>query len=279
MFVWAGGRRENIVFSGPNKCELSAAKAKPFDEVWFADLCPRDLADPAAGLPFMVFDHHVSNARLHANHRCTVFDMKRSGTSLMAQQLGLLDNLEGPDPESFMRLISALEAYDLGRFDDLDGMRLADLAATFSQEVLLDAMIGMDPAQILHDSEWTSRADAMSAVRRLYAASAAKSAQFTTVWSPSDNRHVVTACASSPVYWKNDVSLSLLDLRNKAGEAVELAVIFDATGGMVSLRSGPNGPDCSMIAGGYGGGGHARAAGIPVKFGSMLEALTDRIFG
>jgi hypothetical protein len=140
MFITAGGRRENVIFKAPSTALLTPEEAAPFDEVWFADLCPPSLEDPAGGRPFHVFDHHVSNQRKFGNDpRCT-FDMKKSGTSLMAEVLGL-DCPADELPGAFDGLIEALEAYDLGKFDHVGGVRLADIASSYTQEEMLDLMI------------------------------------------------------------------------------------------------------------------------------------------
>lgn len=267
MFIWAGGRRENVIFKNPTGAFLTADEAAPFDEVWFADLCPPSLEDPAGGKPFHVFDHHLSNQRKFGDDpRCT-FDMKKSGTSLMAAVLGIHD-----DPESAYQttdeLIAALEAYDLGRFDEPAGMRLADVASSYSQEQMLEIMVERDPEGILYDRDLTTRAEALADVRKLYAEQAAKY-RYRFVLDG-----IMTGVAVSPVYWKNEVAQRLL-----AEQGTEMALIIDPTTQMVSLRSLPGGPDCSTIAGRYGGGGHARAAGFKGDGLAMLKELTESVIG
>ena len=58
-----------------------------------------------------------------------------------------------------------------------------------------------------------------------------------------------------------------------------MAVIVDLTGGMVSLRSRRPGPDCSVIAALYGGGGHAGAAAFRMMRESVFSLLSQEIFG
>ncbi len=58
-----------------------------------------------------------------------------------------------------------------------------------------------------------------------------------------------------------------------------MALIIDPTTQMISLRSNPGGPDCSMIAARYGGGGHARAAGFKGNGQFMLSALIESVIG
>lgn len=270
MFIWAGGRRENIFFKQPSMAFLTEAEAVGFDEVWFADICPPHLNEPAGGLPFRVFDHHISNQRKFGDDPRFMFDMKRSGTSLMAHVLGIHD-----DPESYYSniddLIKALESYDLGRFDHAGGMRLADIAASFSQEQMLDEMIERDAEGILYDRDLTSRAEALSSVRNLYAEQAARYA-YGFQFPGTGDEIIECGVAVSPVYWKNEVAQRIL-------ETHDLAMIIDPTTQMVSLRSKEGGPDCSMIAGRYGGGGHARAAGFKANGLQMLNALTEAVIG
>jgi oligoribonuclease NrnB/cAMP/cGMP phosphodiesterase (DHH superfamily) len=280
MFLWSGGRRDRILFKNPSGLVLTQEDlAADVDEVWYADCCPPDLLDPAAGRPFRVFDHHVSNMRSYGHDERCVFDMAKSGTSLMASVLGCLDDSDIPWMQTRRQLIAALEAYDLGRFDDVAGQRLADAAASYSQEEMLDTMVRLGPSGVLHDRELSARAEAMAAVRKLYADSAARSAYYSKMALPAiagiTDDFVRIGVSASPPYWKNEVSERILD----SGSA-DVAVVIDVTGGGVSLRSRPGGPDCSLIAGLYGGGGHARAAGFKVRNGQyMLELLSYQVFG
>ena len=277
VFVWAGGRRDRILFRNPSGLVLTQDDV-PSDvtDVWYADCCPPTMDDPAAGREFRVFDHHVSNQRLFdSDPRCT-FDMKRSGTSLMAEVLGQIDESDQSiEMCARIDLIRALESYDLGRFDYAPGMRLADIAGTFSQEDLLDLMVSAGPREVLRSSDLSSRADAMASVRNLYAEAAARSAHYSNLAVPFSVLDIRFGMAASPVYWKNEVAERILD----SGKA-ELAVVIDITGGTVSLRSRVSGPDCSAIAGLYGGGGHARAAAFRIKHSSYaLELLGEMVFG
>ncbi len=270
MFLWAGGKRENIVFRNPSTAFLTPAEAANFDEVWFADVCPPSLDnEPAGGKPFHVFDHHLSNMKKFADDpRCT-FDMKKSGTSLMAQRLGIIDT-ESLTGVYVAELINALEAYDLGRFDEPMGVRLADAASSYTQDEMLDQLV-MHGADIMYDQAIVSRADALSAVRNLYSEQAAKYA-YSFQFPGTGDEIIECGMAVSPVYWKNEVALRIL-------KDHDLALIVDPTTQMVSLRSKEGGPDCSMIAARYGGGGHARAAGFKANGLQMLNALTETVIG
>lgn len=277
MFLWAGGRRDRILFKNPSMLVLPPEEVpSDVDEVWYADCCPPTMNEPAAGRPFRVFDHHVSNERqFGSDPRCT-FDMGKSGSSLMASVLGQVDDSDSFEMEGRRDLIRALESYDLGRFDYEPGQRLADIAATYSQEQMLDLMFELGPHGVLHDRDLTCRAEAMASVRNLYADSASKAAHYSNIsFSAPIDATLRVGVAASPVYWKNEVSERILD----SGKA-DLAVVIDVTGGMVSLRSRSTGPDCSIIAGLYGGGGHARAAGFKIKKGGYaLELLSYEVFG
>lgn len=277
MFLLAGGRRDRILFKNPSMLVLPAEDV-PSDvtEVWYADCCPPTMNDPAAGRPFCVFDHHVSNERQFGLDLRCMFDMARSGSSLMAHVLGLIDESDSFELKPGLRdLVKALESYDLGRFDYEPGQRLADIAASYAQEELLDLMYGMGPVTVLSHRELTSRAEAMASVRNLYADSAFRSAHYSNMSLPYPiDATIRIGTAASPVYWKNEVSERILD----SGMA-DMAVVIDVSGGMVSLRSRAVGPDCSVIAGLYGGGGHARAAGFKIKGGRALELLSNEVFG
>lgn len=278
MFLWAGGRRDMILFRNPSGLLLKAEDVpEQATEVWYADCCPSDLTDPAGGRPFRVFDHHVSNARkFETDPRCT-FDMNKSGTSLMAHVLGLghcyeSAGISDPIDEDAQRLIDALEAYDLGHFDHQNGEFLADLAATYSQIEMLDLLIkcGTD---VFHRTEMIARVDGVVAMRKLYADAAFRAVRWDEI-ADGDCGVVRVGVAVSPVYWKNEVANRILH----SGKA-DVAVIFDPTGGMVSMRANPGAPDVSVIAEMYGGGGHARSAGFKANSWDMLKALMSEVFG
>jgi oligoribonuclease NrnB/cAMP/cGMP phosphodiesterase (DHH superfamily) len=278
MFLWAGGKRENILFRNPSQCDLTAEEAAPYDEVWFADLCPSQMRDPAGGKPFHVFDHHASNAKKFVEDVNCTFSMVHSGTSLLGEMTGVYDSewlslkfvdYEDPDYYKTVRasLVSALEAYDLGKFDDQDGMFLADLASSYTQEEMLDLLKekGWD---VFSDSRQLGRVAALESMRKIYADSATK------VVLTKHYEGLRVGVAASPVYWKNEVATRILQ------QAFDLAMVVDTAGGMVSLRSNyPDGPDCSIIASRFGGGGHPRAAGFKLGSAVMLDALFREALG
>lgn len=275
VFIWAGGRRDRILFNNPSGLVLTADDL-PSDvtEVWYADCCPPDLLDPAVGRPFRVFDHHVSNMRLFGHDERCLFDMDRSGTSLMAYALGQVDDSDTFEMQGRRDLIEALEAYDLGRFDHAPGVRLADVAGTYSQDRMLDLMLELGPHGTVHDRDLTCRADAMAATRNLYVESALRSVHYTRL-TLSGVGYFRAGIGSSPVYWKNELAERILESGN-----ADVAVVIDIIGGSVSLRSRPDGPDCSHIAGLYGGGGHAKAAGFKASKGVyMHELLSYQVLG
>ncbi len=247
------------------------------DEVWYVDCCPKDLTDPAGGLPFRVFDHHVSNQMLHGNDpRCT-FVMDKSGTSLFAEIVGVgnLTSRFGLDAESILNgrkhVVQAIEDYDLGRFHEADGQFLADLAATFTQDEMLKCLL-RDEEDVFYATVLSARADAVAQTRRIYAESAARSAYYSHSFRPPGwgDGFCSAGIAVSPVFWKNDVAEEIL-------KKVELAIIIDPTGGMVSLRSKTL--DCSTMATAMGGGGHARAAGFKANSHDILKSMMNEVLG
>lgn len=269
MFLWAGGRRENVLFRNPSGLILSERELpQDVEEVWYADCCPSDLTDPAGGLPFKVFDHHVSNARKHGRDPRCLFDMNRSGTSIMADVLGI-DRSIG----TMRVLVQGLEDYDLGRFDNETGVRLADIASTYSQEDLLHLLSSKHPIDILKDEALSSRAAGAAAVRQLYCTQAAESRRVSPMKFPHLEKHIVLGIAALPRDWKNEAAKLILRDR-----LIDVAVILDVMGQMVSLRSRDDGPDCSLIAGLYGGGGHARAAGFKIDGKELLFLFKNEVF-
>lgn len=273
MYVWAGGDRSRVLFRNPSGLQLKPEDVPAdVEEVWYADCCPQVLIDPAVGRPFRVFDHHVSAQRLHGSDPRCMFDMAESGTSLMARQFALTGLDKASD-----EFIAAMRDYDLGRFDNVAGLRLADLASTYDQDALLDLFIEREPEGIMYDRDLTARASGAAAIREVYCKHNARLAPSSVLSLRESVGRVVIAAAVCPRDWKNDTAKQILDTR----PAIDVAVIFDVMGGMVSLRSRDGGPDCSVIAGLYGGGGHARAAGFKMPDGiiGVISTLTEGAFG
>jgi oligoribonuclease NrnB/cAMP/cGMP phosphodiesterase (DHH superfamily) len=279
MFLWAGGKRSNIIFKNPNQCDLTTEEAAPYDEVWFVDLCPSQMKDPAGGKPFHVFDHHASNVKRFGDDVNCTFSMKRSGTSLLGEMTGVYDpewldlkivDYDDPNHHKILRakLVFAFEAYDLGRFDHENGMYLADLAASFTQDEMLD-VVQQHGHEVFNITSYHSRVEALASLRKIYADSAVKNILI------KDFEGLKVGVVSSPVFWKNEVAERILN--HEIG--FDLAVVIDMVGGMVSLRSRPGGPDCSVIAGRYGGGGHPCAAGFKVNQTMLTSVLFEEALG
>ena len=274
MFLEAGGRIERIIFRNPSMLVFSPGELPAdADEVWYADCCPPDLTDPTCGIPFRVFDHHMTNqAKFKDDPRCT-FVMERSGTSLMSQVLGVSRDSEGNYLTTGMSsLIQALEAYDLGNFDNEIGMYLSDLAASYSQQEML-SLLFIKNSHVLYDAVLLARVEAARAIRDQYAAGAGARAHYFEFKPPGWGNASGTVNAgviSSPVYWKNAVAEEIL-------KKAEVAIIIDPVGGMVSLRS--HTIDVSAIAVAMGGGGHKRAAGFKLNLHSLMNAVIDEVFG
>lgn len=275
VFVWAGGLRKNIIFKPPSDCMLKAYEVGDFDEVWFADLCPESLVDPAGGLPFWVCDHHVTNIKkFDGDPRCT-FSMTHSGTSLLARETGIMFGPDGQphdETEDLRFLIESLEAYDLGRFDSVMGQRMADCAGSMSQEQMLLHLITKGTG-VLNDIEIISRAEAMASARNLYAQKAAESAHYFEFKPPGWGMASGTVDAGitvSPEPWKNACAEAIL-------RRAELAIVVDSTSWTLSFRSKTL--DVSSMAQEYGGGGHKRAAGFKIASHDILRAIVEEIFG
>lgn len=283
VFIWSGGNRSNVIFKPPSSCMLTPEEAAPFDEVWFADLCPSSLEDPAGGKPFHVFDHHISNIkRFEGDPNCT-FSIDHSGTSLLAQETDVFSRCgwggqnidEGRWVTDYERLVRALEAYDLGRFDHREGQFMADLAATLTQEQLLEMITdcGEHVSAVLNNVFSNATVEAARRARMIYAAKAAESALYTEFSPPGwdiASGMVNAGIAISPEPWKNAVAEEIL-------KRAELAVIVDCTTWSLSFRSKTL--DVSRMAQEYGGGGHMRAAGFKISSHNVLWAVLEEIFG
>jgi oligoribonuclease NrnB/cAMP/cGMP phosphodiesterase (DHH superfamily) len=275
VFIWSGGLRKNVIFKTPNSCDLTPEEAEPFDEVWFADLCPKDMRDPAGGKPFWVCDHHLSNIERVGDHPCCTFSLTHSGTSLLVQETGIMFGPDGQphdETEDLKTLIEALESYDLGRFDNVLGQRMADAAGSMSQEQMLLRIL-LKGTGVLSDLEIISRAEAMATARNMYAKRAAETAVYIEFRPPGwglASGTVDAGIAISPETWKNQVAEEIL-------RKAELAIVIDSTSWSLSFRSKTL--DVSKMAQEYGGGGHKRAAGFKISSHDILRAVFQEIFG
>lgn len=274
VFIWSGGSRSNVIFKTPSDCLLTSDEAAPFDEVWFVDLCPHDLSDPAGGKPFWVCDHHKTNLERFGDHPCCTFSMSHSGTSLLARETGLLVGPDGnphDETEALEELIGALEAYDLGRFDNWRGQRMADAAGSMSQETMLQYLVSYGTGT-LYNQEIVSRAEAMASARNIYAQKAAADALYLEFRPPGwgiASGTVDAGIAVSPEPWKNAVAEEIL-------RTAELAIVVDISTWSLSFRSKTL--DVSRMAQEYGGGGHKRAAGFKISSHDTLRAIIEEIF-
>lgn len=253
---------------------LTPEEAAPFDEVWFVDLCPQDLNDPSGGKPFWVCDHHITNIERHSGNPNCTFDIKYSGTSLLAKELGFRDVGEGSPVkhDDGWELINGLQDYDLGRFGNFIGQRLADCAGTMSQEEMLDMFI-VHGTEVWTADEVVGRAAGAAGARLNYAKKAAESALYMEFRPPGwgvASGTVNAGISISPEPWKNAVAEEIL-------KKAELAIVFDSTSWTCSFRTKTL--DVSKMAEEYGGGGHKRASGFKISSHDALRALLEEIFG
>lgn len=204
--------------------------------------------------------------------------MQHSGTSLLARELGFVDPSWREDDVNLplckqdrLTIIKALEAYDLGRFDEWRGQRLADAAGTMSQDEML-SLLQIEGTGAWHSSEITWRAMGAAGARTLYAQKAAESALYLEFRPPGwgvASGTVDAGVSVSPEPWKNAVAEEIL-------KRAELAIIVDSTSWQLSFRSKTL--DVSSMAKAYGGGGHKRAAGFKISSHDALRALLEEIF-
>lgn len=265
VFVLAGGLSKNIIFRGPKECSLTVEQAKDFDQVLFADVCPNDLSDPAGGKPWKVFDHHETNHRKHSDNAGCVFSSIRCGTSLFAEQLGL-------DIEfgSHSKLIRSIEAYDLGNFDNENGMFIATIASSKEQEDFYQLLLE-EGDEIFSKKYLRSEFNALTGIMNHYSSRAVKSAKafdFEGYW---------VAVVVSPNYWKNEIAMRILNGDKIDGRHVDFVAIADHTSGMISLRS--KDVNVAKIAERFGGGGHAKAAAFRINTLAMHKTLFEEMFG
>lgn len=276
-FIWAGGLKKNIFFRDPRKCALTPEQAAPFDEVWFADVCPPDLSDPAGGKPWKVWDHHETNILRHGEDRegCT-FRRDQCGTSLLANALGLM-KIPGDILFQVKNVITAIEHHDLGRFDaSPDVMLVANLAVSYSQDKMLDTLVLL--GDDVFEEEWCAeRASAIGDYHKILAEKYAQAAYGAQIEHPIDGK-VWVAVTTGPHMCVNTIADTVLDGRLIGGKAPQIAVVAAYDAASVSLRTRAEGaPNVARMAEMYNGGGHPRAAGFGLDRTAM-KRLFEVIF-
>jgi oligoribonuclease NrnB/cAMP/cGMP phosphodiesterase (DHH superfamily) len=278
-----GGLEKNVHYVTPQETFLTAEQCIDIDEVWFADVCP-DLnsRDICCGLPFRVFDHHISNIRKwETESRSDLhFDITKCGTTILSEYL----DKRGHGAPS-IRLLTAIEDYDLWRKVDEgdDGPFLADLAAINPQRYFSILLADRDE-DVFFDSHCRAQAHAVSRIRKLNSEQIAAASHVVSIFSPSDKHEVLVGFAVAPTAWKNSVADLILkrnDYRVADMDKIDVAIaaVLDPMVGTISLRSREGGPDCSMIAKAYGGGGHVRAAGFHLPTAGLLNTLSRKVLG
>lgn len=273
VFVWAGGDSKNIFFRDPRKCALSAEEAAPFDEVWFADVCPPDLTDPAGGKPWLVFDHHETNINRHEGNPNCNFNRGYCGTSLLARFLAVRDS----EHQGRQRCIAAIEHHDLGRFNASDDvMYIANLAVCKSQDsmVTLLSHLGDD---IFSDNDYLQQSRAICDYHDILAEKCASVAYGAEYEHPTDGP-VWVAITSGPHLCVNTIANRVLDGRAIGGKVPAIAVVVAYDANSVSLRTrSASAPNVARIAELYNGGGHPAAAGFGLDRRAM-KRLFELVF-
>ncbi len=281
----AGGLAKNVHYVTPQEAFLTADECVNVDEVWFADVCP-DLnsRNICCGLPFRVFDHHISNVRkwsVDTRHDLH-FDTTKCGTTILTQYL--IDEAKAFQLDIGGRLLTAIEDYDLWRKveEGDDGPFLADLAAV-NEQFWLAEMLANQWSDVFFDPHCRAQSNAVATIRRLNSQQIAAASHVISLHSPADGESVLGGFAVAPTAWKNSVADLILkreDYRYGGVDTdVHVAVVLDPMVGTVSLRSRDGGPDCSKIAEAYGGGGHVRAAGFHVSTVGLLNTLAGKVLG
>ncbi len=277
IFEMAGGNGENVFFRDPRKSALTPEEAAPFDEVWFADVCPPDLTDPAGGKPWWVFDHHETNVNRHLGNPGCVFRKDQCGCSILASNVVNAQGVSLRNNRECERIITMIEHHDLGRFDaDPDVMFIANLAVSVDQRTMV-SMLSYYQEDIFSNGDFRARAQAIGDYHKILAEKSISNSYATELTHP-DGSVIKLAIVVSPHFNVNTVANTILDGR-KVGKLVPGAVAvvcYDAA--CVSLRSrGTNPVNVARIAELFGGGGHPQAAGFGLDR-SAMKRLFELVF-
>jgi phosphoesterase RecJ-like protein len=202
-------------------------------------------------LPLVVLDHHVSNDR---NTDTDWIDPASAATcemvTLLARRLGVrLDLGNGA-------LATALMAGIV-----MDTATFAHPNATPRTLVVSAALVAAGaPLSEISRRLYRTKPDAQLRLFGRVLDRLVSEADGRIVWSRLDDADLEATGALSAH------SEGIIDLLTQA-EASEVAIVFKSTGNgatKVSIRTKPGGVDATVLAGAFGGGGHARASGASI---------------
>lgn len=284
VFIRCGGSPHNVHFVPAGESSVDPAVVDLLGRgvpIHVVDVCPSEgVLRTLIGRGNWIWDHHKSSearmARM-ASPRC-ITNSNRCGCKLYMEWLRV--DAMFPPGGRLLGFIDAIESVDLYQKDNpnyRDGEYLADImSAGVSMSPLLQTMDQLEFAIVLAQEDayellWSKFYEGVARTARqmcrTYTQQAVERAWITQLVEPFDGGNTITvAIASAPGWWRSEVGNALLDIPD-----VDLGAVVDTTAGIVSLRSRSPKVDCSRIAEGYGGGGHARAAGFPIDRADFLS--------
>lgn len=247
---------ERIFRVAPDEAALPFASLPAGTRVFLADvsLPPETAEDLARRYPIHIFDHHRSALPLSGRPYATI-DMERCGSRIFLEEAGL----HLPELRDTVLLIDDQDRW-VRRYPASQELSLLIRALG---EPWLFARLEAEPLRSL-EHPWNPVEEAiLRGLREAlegYVARAREAATILTDWQ--GRRVAVLAC-------EQHVS----EVGHALSEQADYAALFNWVKGAVSLRSGGT-VDCSEVAGHFGGGGHAGAAGFrAASFDHMLQAL------
>lgn len=258
VFLFFGGKKENIIYS-----DLYNLSFEEYDkDVIYVDCCPKDLNSCKS--KFTVYDHHISNYRLHNEDvRCN-FNIKNCGSlffyeSVKNDFLNLLINKSHTEIFNLNCLLAAVNDYDLGFFSNPTGKFLSRLSCLYNQNEFVDILFS-SLKDVVPFAKYFPYVDALNLFLSKMKNEILQSS-LTFDCNIKNVGCVNAGFAYCQKYLVNDISIEIL-------EKCDIAFCIDMVAKSVSIRSKMH--DCSIIADYFGGGGHSGAAGC--KFNEQFIA-------
>ena len=200
-----------------------------------------------------LFDHHESARKelegLEFESGIIKFDMERSGASLVADYFGFAH-----------WLVDYTEDRDLWRHK----LTCTKEVNAYLQCIEKDFKLWDE----LTKNECVAKGAGIVCYKNMLIDEHLKYAGATIVRFNGE-QHVVPCCTTSVYSLVSDIAERMYKNSDGSYKDVPFVVVKHPTG--VSLRSGPDGMDVSVIASAYGGGGHKHAAGISDHFVNFTQ--------
>ncbi len=251
--------------------ELITRRGRAYDVIWVADLSMKSDSPEMAALRSMDaevswFDHHASSDDQSWMAHCAI---DRTGQFCSAEMVGQrLAQLGIEVPIPLQTLTEYTHDQDLWVRVIPESQTFNDILGQMQVQELFD-LLSADPMRVYHPTDSMAAASARTLAEREWSRDLAE--QSATVVDAGGGQRVKAVCC-----WG-----SVSEVGDMVGDPSTLVVLVDLRSldrGYLrfSMRTQSDEIDASRVAEQFGGGGHAKAAGVSMGL-DLLQALTAAV--